>query len=463
MSGRSPCLTTWRSSRSARGWSVPPLGGPSSQAIRGTFLSGAGHERVRTGAAREQGSPAPSEETRMSDRGHSEYDVLTQTGPGTPGGNLMRRFWHPVALIEELPVGGPPVSLKLFGEELVLFRDDEGKPGLLGLHCPHRGADLSYGRVEDGGLRCIYHGWLLDRAGRCLEQPGEPPLFPNYEFLTVPDENVFAIKLHHECNWLQGNEGNIDLLHLSFVHHNALRDLSGPGGAGAPLGGGGAAPHREKVEAELTDYGLKVCKVRDCGDQQNFYLCTYIYPAAFAFSSETQNRGYSVNWHVPIDDTHHWKFTFMHSREQSLDKDRARRSRLPMDDQYRPLRNKANRYQQDRESMKTETYSGIGLVFQAQDLCVTESAPIQDRSREHLTIQDAPLVASRKLLLKGIRDVAEGRDPPGVIRDPARNSFPRPFAHTLFEPNGADWKEWIRQIEAEIGATNPSQIPATIA
>ncbi len=420
--------------------------------------------------------------------GHSEYDVLTRTGPGTQGGDLLRRYWQPAALIEELPPGGAPVALKMFGEELVLFRDDEGKPGLLGLHCAHRGADLSYGRVEDGGLRCIYHGWLYDRSGRCLEQPGEPagstfherirqtsypciersgviwtylgpgepPLFPNYEFLTVPDENVFAVKLFHDCNWMQGNEGNIDLIHLSFLHHNAQRDLSSkPGQANGRLSGGGAAPHREKVEGELTDYGLKVCKVRDCGDEQNFYMCTYIYPAAFCFSSETANRGYSVNWHVPIDDTHHWKFTFLHNREQTLDKDRIRRGRLAMDAEYKPLRNRANRYQQDRSTMLAESYSGIGLVFQAQDMCVTESAPIQDRSQEHLSSQDGPLVVSRKLLLKGLKDVAEGRDPPGVLRDVELNSFPRPFAYTLFAPNGVDWKQWIKEVEAEVGETLP--------
>src|SRR5246500_5939834 len=104
----------------------------------------------------------------------TENDLLTQTGPGTPCGELMRRYWMPAALSEELPRGGAPLALKLLGEELVLFRDDQGQPGLLGLHCAHRGADLSYGRLEDGGLRCIYHGWLYDIHGRCLEQPGEP-------------------------------------------------------------------------------------------------------------------------------------------------------------------------------------------------------------------------------------------------------------------------------------------------
>src|SRR6266540_2280864 len=151
-----------------------------------------------------------------------ENALLTQTAPGTPGGELLRRYWQPVALSEELPAGGAPVPLHVMGEELVLFRDEQGRPGLLGLHCSHRGADLSYGRLEDGGLRCIYHGWLYDVAGRCLEQPGEPagstfherikqtaypcversgviwtfmgggtpPLFPDYAFLVVPDEQV---------------------------------------------------------------------------------------------------------------------------------------------------------------------------------------------------------------------------------------------------------------------------------
>ena len=179
-----------------------------------------------------------------------EADVLTHTNPGTPCGDLIRRYWQPAALSEELPPGGAPVPVRLLGEDLVVFRDDKGCPGLLGIHCSHRGADLSYGRVEDGGLRCIYHGWLYDIQGKCLDQPGEPgggehrgsirhpaypcvekagvvfaylgpgkpPLLPNYEFLTVPADHVFAIKLFNDSNYLQGNEGNIDPVHLSFFH-----------------------------------------------------------------------------------------------------------------------------------------------------------------------------------------------------------------------------------------------------
>jgi phthalate 4,5-dioxygenase len=160
-----------------------------------------------------------------------ENDLLTQVGPGTPGGEMLRRYWQPVVLAEELPAGGAPLPVRLLGEDLVLFRDDSGQPGLLGIHCAHRGADLSYGRLEDGGLRCIYHGWLYDRTGRCLEQPGEPtgstfherirqtaypcvdrggliltymgpdvpPLCPDYEFLMVPERQRSATKFFQEC------------------------------------------------------------------------------------------------------------------------------------------------------------------------------------------------------------------------------------------------------------------------
>src|SRR5436190_22841386 len=180
-----------------------------------------------------------------------ENDLITRTGPGTPCGDMIRRYWQPAALSEEIPIDGAPLPVRLLGEDVVLFRDDSGKPGLIGLHCAHRGADLSYGRLEDGGLRCIYHGWLYDLEGRCLEQPGEPagstfherirqvaypcieraglvfaylgpgepPILPSYYFIDGPDECTFAHKYFHDCNYLQSNEGNIDPSHLSYLHH----------------------------------------------------------------------------------------------------------------------------------------------------------------------------------------------------------------------------------------------------
>ena len=162
-------------------------------------------------------------------------------------------------------------------------------------------------------------------------------------------------------------------------------------------------------------------------------------------------RGYSVNWHVPIDDTHHWKFWWSFSRERAIDRDDFRRGRLEMTADFKPTRNRANRYLQDRASMETESYTGIGNVFQAQDMCVTEGAgPTQDRSQEHLTGNDAPMVMARKLLLKGLKDIEAGKDPPGVTRDPSRNRFPKAFAYDTLAPADVDWPVYIRQIEAEV-------------
>src|SRR5947209_20486421 len=106
-----------------------------------------------------------------------QNDLLTQTGPGTPGGKFLRNYWHPIATSDEMPRGGAPLPLTIMSEELVLFRDENDRLGLIQRHCPHRGTDLSYGRIEDGGLRCLYHGWLFDVQGKCLDQPAERKKF----------------------------------------------------------------------------------------------------------------------------------------------------------------------------------------------------------------------------------------------------------------------------------------------
>ncbi|MSQ18018.1 MAG: hypothetical protein EXR39_00295 [Betaproteobacteria bacterium] len=178
-----------------------------------------------------------------------QNDLITLIGPSTPGGDLMRRYWQPVALSEELGTD-TPIPVTVFSEALVLYRDAAGRPNLIGRYCPHRRVDLSYGRVEAGGLRCIYHGWVLAGDGRCLEQPGEPansrykerirhiayscreaggvilayfgpgepPVLPAFGFFDCAPERVWATKIHHACNYLQANEGNVDPQHLSFLH-----------------------------------------------------------------------------------------------------------------------------------------------------------------------------------------------------------------------------------------------------
>jgi nitrite reductase/ring-hydroxylating ferredoxin subunit len=418
-----------------------------------------------------------------------ENELLTRTGPGTPCGDLLRRYWQPAALSEELPPGGAPIPVRLLGEDLVMFRDEQGSPGLLGLHCSHRGADLSYGRLEDGGLRCIYHGWLYDRTGRCLEQPGEPagstfherirqaaypceerngvifaylgpgepPLVPAYDFLLAPEEHVFPTKHYSECNYLQGNEGNIDLLHVSFLHHSQ-RDLlhlgdsaNGPDALGAPgmdLSHRGAAPFRERCEAKLADLGLRVCKIRTVNDEEDYLrVGTFIMPNSYAFPAG------GLNWHVPIDDTHHWKYVVSFDKYRAYNKEELRqvRDRMTPSTDFHPIPNKANRYHQDRESMRAVSYCGIRMDwFAAQDLCATEGAgPIQDRTQEHLPVSDAPVVAARTLMAAAIKDVKEGRDPVGVIRDPEKNRKLNIVATYGVVPNTTHWNDHCERLLAE--------------
>ncbi len=413
-----------------------------------------------------------------------ENDLLTRSGAKTPCGDLLRRYWQPVALTEELPGDGVPRKVRILGEELVLFRDDQGRPGLLGLHCSHRGTDLSYGRVEDGGLRCLYHGWLYDIRGRVLEQPGEPgggaqrheichlaypcreaggviftymgpgepPLLPNYEFLNVPQAQRTVTKFHYQCNYLQGNEGNIDPVHLSFLHQylkeadiHRPRIVPGSAATDNALLGKDLAP---TIEVELTEFGLRIYTIREA-DPANRYLriTNFIMPNLSAFGGSTVGEGYAVHWHVPIDDTSHWKYVFMFSRKRPLDPELVQKNRAEMTADYALIRNQANRYQQDRETLKAKSFTGMGFNFQAHDAFATESqGAIQDRTAEHLVSSDKAIVAARKLLLSGIEDVRQGRDPKHLIRDPKANRFSHLVVVSEVVPGALHWKEHAKKL-----------------
>jgi phthalate 4,5-dioxygenase len=403
-----------------------------------------------------------------------ENQRLTQVSPGTPGGQLLRRYWQPVALSEELPVDGPPLPIRLLGEDLVLFRDETGRPGLLGIHCAHRGADLSYGRLEDGGLRCIYHGWLYDIDGRCLEQPGEPagstfhervrqpaypcrevggvilaylgtgepPLVPAYEFLDAPEERRLTTKVFQECSYLQGNEGNIDPSHHSFLH---LRFGEGDDNmftwyAGDPS---------PKIEVEETDFGVRIYAVRRVDADRNYIKVTnFILPNISAITGDAD--GYSVNWHVPIDDTHHWKYNLTFRRTQALDKQMRARGRTGVGADYHPARTRANRYLQDREEMKGVTFAGLSRDFQAQDACATEgTGPVQDRSAEHLGYPDKGIIAARNVLLRALKASQAGLDPANVVRDPAANAIPELGARKDIVPIELGWREYWKREPAD--------------
>ena len=372
----------------------------------------------------------------------------------------MRRYWHPIALATELPPGSAPKPIRILGEDLVLFRDDQDRVGLLGICCSHRCADLSYGRIEDGGLRCLYHGWLYDITGRCLEQPAEPddstykdgirhlaypcqevgglvfaymgedepPLLPDYEALRVPDQHRALQKTILECNYLQALEGDIDPAHLSYLHSSVV-----PPDRRAVPGGERAADfyygddRRPRLEIELADYGVRIFSVRDAGDGKKYVRVTnFIMPnkASIVGNEGRINQGHQINWHVPIDDTHHLRFDITMNRVKPIDRTRydgKAAGEVTADGHM--VRNRDNRYLQDREEMN-KTNTGMGGYFLAHDSFASESQGlIHDRSREHLGTTDKFIAAARRLILQGVADVENGKDPMHTVRSDDENDM----------------------------------------
>jgi phthalate 4,5-dioxygenase len=419
-----------------------------------------------------------------------ENDLLTQTGPGTPGGNLLRQYWQPVALSDELPPDGAPLAVRILSEDLVLFRDDRGEIGLIGLHCSHRRADLSYGRVENGGLRCLYHGWLFDRHGNCLEQPcepegkrfcqkvrhpaypcterggiifaymgpGEPPLFPAYEPFLAPQDHLLVTKIYHECNYFQANEGNLDPSHVSFLHRqdnvpeNLKRTVQGTDGK-LPLALY-AADLAPEIDAEETDYGVRIFSIRCTEDTRTFFRVTnFILPNMATIPGPMSGDGYNLYWHVPIDDTHHWRYDIVFRRSAPMEERDIRRNQEILDElnpDFKPKRNKANRYLQDRESMRTWSFAGMGRIFNVQDTAIVEgSGSIVDRTKEFLGPADRAIIVARRQVLRAIKDVQEGRPGPNVIRSAAANHYPHLMVISEVVDAGGDWRQhWQNKLAA---------------
>lgn len=399
-----------------------------------------------------------------------QNDHLTRTGPGTPGGELLRRYWQPVALSAELPAGGGPVPVDIMAEELVLFRDEAGRVGLLDRHCCHRGTDLSYGRLENGGLRCLYHGWLYDVDGTCLEQPAEPkgstfkdkvrqtaypvverggafwaylgpgvaPEFPAYDFLTFPGEHIHVHKLFIDSNYLQANEGNYDPAHVGYLHRTFDPNRR-PGLIFGNLKLVGVTPAEAdltqidpgeppRLSVEETPFGLRIFQHRSGGPGKKYLRVTnFVMPNASVIAGPQGGDGQIGHWHVPIDDRTHWRWNFLLRRDQPLGADWTTPNHLrkpgEYEDAYHITRKRSNRFLQDRATMN-QTFAGMGNNFNTHDAFATETpGPIQDRTKEHLATSDIALAAARKQMLRAIDDVRAGHDPRGVVRQAADNDF----------------------------------------
>jgi phthalate 4,5-dioxygenase len=409
---------------------------------------------------------------------------LVDTRPGKPAGELLRRYWQPIALAEEV-LPQRPLPLTILHEDLVLFRGADGALGLLERGCCHRGMDLSFGRVEAGGLRCIYHGWLYAPDGHCLEQPGEPaastfyqrtrqpsypcreaagaifaylgpgepPAFPSLEVFSAGPEYSVAIKLLQECNYLQANEGNMDPVHQSFLH-----GFSAPGGAAAPqrqnesIGGTGAsnlelyaANTRPLVEQQDTRFGIQAFIARETADGGTFLkIYNFVMPNLSIIPGAAGADGYGINWHVPIDDENHWKFIFTFSRSKPIDPAKLAGVRPQWEAPYRPKRNKRNRYLQDRDDMISNAsgwFSGLGPCFGDHDTAAHEGqGAVQNRTKEHLAESDKIIIRIRRLMFDALDDIKQQKDPRGVVRGPAGDWGSELHVLSEFFPASEDWR-----------------------
>lgn len=393
-----------------------------------------------------------------------ENQLLIDILPGSLAGDLMRRYWQPAALVDEFRDERPLVPVTLMGERLVLFRDEQGRYGLMERHCPHRGADLCFGRLEDGGLRCAFHGWLFDVTGQCLEQPAEPagsrshahlqhraypcqerngivfaylgagapPPLGDFDCFAAPYEYTFAFKGLVECNWLQAVEVGIDPAHASFLHR-FLEDEAPEASYGKQFRGAvnaGGTPltrllrehPRPVISVEEIDYGLRIVTTRDVDVAQRHYRVTnLIFPNAIVIPMSDEMT--ITQWQVPVDNHSSYWFAIFTSFGATVDKDLMRQQRLALYElpEYRPRLNRSNDYGFNAEEQRTQTYTGMGTDINVHDQWAVESmGPIQDRTREHLGKSDVAIVKFRKMLKSAI---ASARPAQAVSGNPVAVDF----------------------------------------
>ncbi|HVV79905.1 MAG TPA: aromatic ring-hydroxylating dioxygenase subunit alpha [Pseudolabrys sp.] len=421
-----------------------------------------------------------------------QNDLITRTMPGTPAGNLLRRYWQPAALVDELSGSNRPIKpIKLFGEDLVIFKDDKGRYGLVGRHCPHRGTDLAYGRLENGGLRCAFHGWLFDVNGKCLETPaepdgsnlcanikqkaypvieksgilfaylgrGEPPALPDFDCFVAPDTHTFAFKGMIDCNWLQSLEVGIDPVHTSFLHRffedekpeegygKMFRDKTMD--ADMPMTQIMREFTRPRIEVEPTDYGFRLATLREIGNgKAHVRVTNLIFPNAFIIP---MSREMTISqWHVPIDDTRHYWYAIFTSFGAPVNKDEMRRQRLELYQlpDYIPNKNKSNDYGFDPHEQEHETYTGMGADINVHDQWACESmGEIQDRTGEHLGTSDKAIIAYRKLLRQALDDNGKGGTPIMVLDKSRAKNVTGPACVDGIGP-AADWQGYWQRTEA---------------
>jgi phenylpropionate dioxygenase-like ring-hydroxylating dioxygenase large terminal subunit len=392
---------------------------------------------------------------------------------------------HDERAAEELSNERPVVPVRLMGEDLVLFRDNAGRYGLLDRHCPHRGTDLAYGRCEDDGLRCVFHGWLFDVTGQCLQTPAEPensrmytqirhksypvqerngivfaymgggtpPALPDFDCFVAPDAYTFAFKGVWECNWLQALEVGIDPSHASFLHRyfedEDLKDSYGRPFRDASVDSDMPQSKvlrefdRPQINIMPADFGLKLITLRTISNAQTHVRVTnLIFPNVVNLPMSQDMV--LTQYHVPIDDTSCYWYSMFTSFTQPVNKAELRRQRVKTiaPPEYRSKFNKSNNYGFSASEQQRETYTGMGHDINVHDQFAVETmGPIADRTREHLGQSDRAISSYRRMLLDAIEKVGNGERPLMVLDAPAAKKITGPVTIDGVGPSEA-WDQY---------------------
>tara|TARA_B110000259_G_scaffold186562_1_gene238120 strand:+ start:196 stop:1482 length:1287 start_codon:yes stop_codon:yes gene_type:complete len=424
----------------------------------------------------------------------ADNQMLTQVGEGTPMGNLLRRFWMPVLLEEEIcDPDGPPVRVRILGEDLVAFKNTDGKIGIIDAHCPHRRAGMFFGRNEECGLRCVYHGWKFDVDGNCVDMPSEPeetdfkqkvkiksypalakagavwiymgppelkPEFPDFEWAHLPKERLIVTKRLTECNWVQALEGGLDSSHISYLHRN-LEDLKPQAIKKKDnLSVNYAANDRHPVFfIDETKYGHRISARRNANADDYYWRITQfmvpfhtLIPPQIKTGRDSDKHSYAGHVWLPIDDEKCWTFSFNCNPSRELDEQEQEiyhpRTGMwgPIDENYIPLANKANDYLISREVQKDYNYTGI-IGIPNQDAAVQESMGlICDRTNERLGTSDKAIIAFRKRLLKMAKELEKGIEPSEASMNNAYNIRSATYLANK-EISITDGSEWLTKIK----------------
>ena len=415
-----------------------------------------------------------------------DNELLTRIGPSTRMGDLMRQYWIPALMSSELPQSdGPPVRLRLLGEDLIAFRTTSGRVGLVANACPHRGASLFYGRNEEEGLRCVYHGWKFDLEGRCVDMPSEPaesnfqpkvcttaypcqerhgivwaylgprqepPPLPDLEPNMLPEGQWSVWTALRECNWVQALEGDIDTAHLGFLHLGNIAPDAMPARSFNYYTVRDRTPRYKVVD---TDYGTSYGAYRPAEEETDYWrLAHFLFPFYTMIPTGVLGVQVLVRAWVPLDD-HHTMFWSMAAPSTRNEAGGARSGRngevfagtvkgpefLPNTTdwlgRWRLAANASNDYGIDRDMQRTQSFTGIDGIH-LQDQAITQSMrPIVDRTQEHLGSSDAMVIRTRQQLLRAARALPEGVVPPTVDHP----ELYRIRSGGVILPRSADWQE----------------------